>query len=370
MSNVNNAFDISKLLCIPRIDEQGEGSVLKYSQNGTLIGMSRAYSMPFFFNPDPLVNPHIFITGITGSGKTYLTKNLMLKLYAILGCIVIVIDFTGEYSEFAGLFSAEPANPSEVGTRIKEDRNRIIYINLKGMSEKERITSAISILKTVTREMRLRGTEEKNRRVFVILDEAWKLIEQSKPLETMIREGRKYRIGVILASQLIGDVSMPFLSNIATLFVFRVQDKDSLEILQKNYNLRDDQVSQIQNLELGSCFVIQVNKSNSRDAFCVERVIGIDASSLVKIFVGDKMNVEISTSKFETLIRQVCSSEKTREIVARTKEKGSVKLDFLIKELIDNGGDRRTILTVLKKAGIREADLADAFAVAVCTMDE
>lgn len=370
MVNVNNATDVSKLLYMPRIDEQGFGKTLESSANGAFVGLSKIYAMPFFLNPDVLMNPHIFITGMTGSGKTYLTKSLMLKLYAILGCVVIVIDFTGEYAEFASLFSAEYAEPGGISRIIDEDKNRIVYVNLKGLEEHRKIRDAVSVLGDVTRKMRKRGHAEKNRRIFVILDEAWKLVEKSRPLETIIREGRKYRVGILIASQLIDDVDAPFLSNIATLFVFRVQEAGSLEMLQKNYNLRDDQVGSIQNLELGSCFVVQVNKFNVRDAFCIRRVIGIDAAAPVKILVGERMNVEISLSKFELLVKRACGNDSAREIIARERERGFVKLDLLIKELMEGGGDRRAILRELGGIGIKEDDLADAFALAVSMMDE
>ncbi len=362
---MSNSLEVSKLLYVPRMDEQDAGRVMGSSANGIFVGMSRVYGMPFFLNPDALMNPHVFITGITGSGKTYLTKNLMLKLYAVLGCVVIVIDFTGEYAEFATLFSAEDSDADNIPRLIDQDRNMIVYLNLKGIPEGKKVSGAITILKRITEKMRERGHAEKNRRIFVILDEAWKLIERSKPLETIIREGRKYRVGIVIASQIIGDLDAPFLSNMATLFVFRVQDKVSLEVLQRNYNLRDDQIAMMQNLELGSCMIIQINKFNVREAFCLSRVIGIEAAAPLRLLIGEKMHVELSLSKFEAMVKRICGNDRARELISRSRESGFLKLELLIRELVVNGGDRRVILSELKRIGIKEGDLADAFAIAV-----
>ncbi len=363
MDDTGNAQAVSRLLYMPRIDEQGEEYALVSSQNGTFIGISRIYAMPFFLDPQALMNPHIFITGMTGSGKTYLTKNLMLKLYAVLGCMVIVIDFTGEYSEFAKLFSAECVNTKRIGKLIDDGKSMIAHMDMKGMTEQRRVSEAVSALRTVLDKMRSRA--RKDRQIFVILDEAWKVIGRSRPLETIIREGRKYGVGIIAASQIIGDVDVPFLGNIATFFIFRVQDRESLEILQRNYGLRDDQIALIQNLELGSCFVIQVGKSSVRNSFCIRRVIGIEAAAPVRMIIDEGMNVETSMQRFEGMVRRICGSENSAEIVSKAREKGMVRLDALISELMERGGDKRLILSELRHIGIRDDDLADAFSISL-----
>ncbi len=311
------------------------------------------------------MNPHVFITGITGSGKTYLAKSLMLKLYAILGCIVIVIDFTGEYGELASMFTGLNSPTSEVEERIDEGRGGIVYINLSRLDEAEKVRMAISFLDTVARKMRKRRYKEGNKRIFVVLDEAWKLLGKGGSLEIMIREGRKYGVGMVIASQLIGDIDAPFLSNMATVFVFRIQDKLSLDLLSKNYCLRMDQSAAMQNLGVGSCFVIQLNRSNSRDSFQISRVVGAKLGNIAKIFLGDKMNIEITYGELDELVGRLCRESRGAEIISRVRESGSIRIDRLIRDLIVAGADRRKILDSLKRIGIGESDMADAFANAV-----
>jgi hypothetical protein len=362
---LSSSSELSKLVILPRIDEQALESIKLRSGHGIFIGNTRRYSLPFFLSFGDLMNPHIFITGITGSGKTYLAKSLMLKLYAILECIVIVIDFTGEYAELARLFSNGSSPTGEVEKRIEEGAECITYINLSKLEEQEKVDAAVGVLDIVARKMRRRGYREGNRRIFVVLDEAWKLIGRGGPLEVMIREGRKYGVGMVIASQLVGDIDAPFLSNMATVFVFRVQDKQSLEVLSKNYCLRPGQSDAIQNLEVGSCFVVQLNRSNIRDSFQISRVIGVRMRDLIRILMGEDMNVEITSEEFDGMVRRLCDDGHRREISTRAKEQGYLRLDGLVRDLILAGADRRKILKSLKEIGIDESDIADAFSSAV-----
>ncbi len=362
---LSSSSELSKLVILPRIDEQALESIKLRSGHGIFIGNTRRYSLPFFLSFGDLMNPHIFITGITGSGKTYLAKSLMLKLYAILECIVIVIDFTGEYRELAYLFSNGSSPTEEVEKRIEEGVECITYINLSKLEEQEKVEAAVGVLDIVARKMRRRGYRESNRRIFVVLDEAWKLIGEGGSLEVMIREGRKYGVGMVIASQLVGDIDAPFLSNMATVFVFRVQDKQSLDVLSKNYCLRSSQSDAIQNLEVGSCFVVQLNRSKMRDSFQISRVIGIRMRDVIRILMGEDMNVEITSEEFDGMVRRLCDDGHRREISTRAKEQGYLRLDGLVRDLILAGADRRKILNSLKEIGIDESDIADAFSSAV-----
>jgi DNA phosphorothioation-dependent restriction protein DptH len=62
-------------------------------------------------------------------------------------------------------------------------------------------------------------------RCFVVLDEAHKLsFDRGSPVEKLLREGRKFGLGVILASQQPEDFSQVAFANTATKIVFQVGD--------------------------------------------------------------------------------------------------------------------------------------------------
>ncbi|MCL5419573.1 MAG: type IV secretory system conjugative DNA transfer family protein [Candidatus Marsarchaeota archaeon] len=363
---LSSTSEASRLFCLPIVDEQTLESIEESARDGIFIGISKTYMRPFFLNFGLLMNPHVFITGITGSGKTYLARSMMLKLQALLDCIVIVIDFTGEYAKFAEALSFGGYTADMLAGVLDEGLPRIVHISLKGLKEDERIDSAVSALDVVVRKMRERDVGS-GRRVFVILDEAWKLIEKSRPLKTIIREGRKYGVGMIIASQMISDIDAPFLSNMATVFVFRTQDREALGSLQQNYGLKDSHMSAIQNLDVGSCFVIQLNKANIRYAFGIRKVAGVEIAPFMRIMVGDGMSVEVSLQDFERMVKDLCNG-RAGEVLARIRPEGRVRLNALIWELVSNGARRKAVLASLREIGIRDEDIADAFSSVMAEM--
>src|SRR5712692_241018 len=67
-------------------------------------------------------------------------------------------------------------------------------------------------------------------RCFVVLDEAHKLaFVPGSPAEKLLREGRKFGLGLILASQQPEDFSRVAFANTATKMVFQVGDDKSVE---------------------------------------------------------------------------------------------------------------------------------------------
>lgn len=105
-------------------------------------------------------------------------------------------------------------------------RNRVVVIQLKGLEH--------SLERAVTEFMlwNLVGFIEAMGpgplRCFVVLDEAHKLsFDRGSPVEKLLREGRKFGLGLILASQQPEDFSPVAFANTATKIVFQVGDERS-----------------------------------------------------------------------------------------------------------------------------------------------
>jgi len=78
-------------------------------------------------------------------------------------------------------------------------------------------------------------------RTFAVLDEAHKLaFDTGSPVEKLLREGRKYGLGLILASQQPEDFSPVAFSNTATKLVFQVGDERSTVSRQIHRKLRNE----------------------------------------------------------------------------------------------------------------------------------
>jgi len=102
-------------------------------------------------------------------------------------------------------------------------------------------------------------------KLFVILDEAHKLsFDHGTPVDWIMREGRKFGVGGILASQQLEDYSKVAISNTATKIVFQNHDegyKLSKSLARKCKNISDyKKISGIiTTLERGKAFVLSEN---------------------------------------------------------------------------------------------------------------
>lgn len=361
-SNLVSVAFAADLIRFPELYTQGLEEFGAASREGVFIG--KMHNMPYFLNFDAAINPHVFVCGITGSGKTYLMRNLVLKLKVMLDSLILLLDFTGEYKIFVELVGDRQVSLDQVAALLGTQSSGIIYLNLKDCGdEQDKVDAADTVLKLVLENMRM-GTE-RTRRTFLFIDEAWKLLRGSKALHAILREGRKYRHGLIFSSQLVEDMDLSMLSNAATLFLFRLQNKQGLERLAKNYNLRAEHVELIQKLGVGSCALLQSNISGKRDFFIIEKVHGIEIEEFTKIAIGGRVQMEIAKSKFERVMKNICDAETMSSLAAMNAQKGHVELSELIVLLIGCGVKSRHVLAALRQLGVDDDSIADSFAVAV-----
>ena len=113
-------------------------------------------------------------------------------------------------------------------------------------------------------------------RCFVVLDEAHKLaFGPGSPVEKILREGRKFGLGVILASQQPEDFSVVAFANTATKIVFQIADQTGQVSRQlhrkvKNGHSYDYIARTVGTLPRGSAYVVMAN------AGCVTRLLSFE----------------------------------------------------------------------------------------------
>src|SRR5437016_10922571 len=102
-------------------------------------------------------------------------------------------------------------------------------------------------------------------RCFVVLDEAHKVsFSAGSPVEKLLREGRKFGLGLVLASQQPEDFSAVAFANTATKIVFQVGDERSTISRQlhrkiKNAHSFGDIYQLITKLPRGCAYVVSEN---------------------------------------------------------------------------------------------------------------
>lgn len=368
---ITGSLFASGIVVIPNMNEQRGNEAIEYSKGGVFVGRSLEYSMPFFLNFRSLLNPHTFILGMSGSGKTYLMKSLMLKIYSLLGCRIVVIDLNGEYAELSNSDMGDSSLELDRLFGIEDRKGNkedyaIIYYDLKNLEEKEKSRRVSDLLNKIDKNMRFWNADG-DFRVFIFLDEAWKFLKEINSLESIVREGRKYGVGIVMASQMLEDIDIPMLYNSAVLFVFRIQNKNSLNKLSKSYGLDEKTLNRIQNLEVGECFVVQTHKTKRRDAFFIKQVIGVRLRDYLTILFGDDM-IKIEYGRFRKMVNELVRDDPS-DLIRKISAEKEVELSYLVACLIRLKADRRKMLRCLMKLKIPEEDISDAFAIAIVRGD-
>jgi DNA helicase HerA-like ATPase len=356
------------------------------------IGTTKIFRVPFTWSFFNLTNPHIAVVGITGSGKSYFVKTLLIRASYVWNTNAVIIDWAGEYkawvkqsggvvvalakgdylnimdlsgmkpldrtkqimnsldiltdisqfpeqkrlteeaieqsyANFGFIVSERPLDnrdaptfkdvialleeklqegtyeyPAELENTIyrlrqfaregedyfarkstidlgKLSESGLVDIDLSGLpDEKFRALAGLFILQTLKERMRSEGwSESKGLKAIVVLDEAWKIASDEKSDAIMIvREGRKYQFGLIVASQNPTDINEAIFSNVGTTFILRIKFEKFLNYLQGSMNFSSFIRNEIGKFGVGQAAVEMAFQSAIRfpETFILERIHG------------------------------------------------------------------------------------------------
>ena len=90
--------EISKRAFLSRPPEPPAWVIMSDPNEALFIGSTKIFNVPFTWSFMNLTNPHIAVVGITGSGKSYFVKTLLIRASYIWNSNAIIIDFAGEYN--------------------------------------------------------------------------------------------------------------------------------------------------------------------------------------------------------------------------------------------------------------------------------
>ncbi len=244
--------------------------------NGIYIGKTAIYRQPFFLNPDSLVNPHVAILGTTGSGKTFLVKSLVAKYRIDRGYNILILDWNSEYSGVVNALSGRVWKAAgDDALEVSKLLDGINSVDLSGIEiEHDKLHFAAALLASVLKYRISKGADRELDTI-VVIDEAWKLINSDKSIAKMFREGRKFGLGVIAATQLTNDVDNEVLANAACSFIFRLQGSGSLGGLVTSGLLDSGHLEKVRSLKRGSCLVsLAYREDRQVRHFLIEKVQG------------------------------------------------------------------------------------------------
>ena len=100
---MSNSRLVAGNICMDTMSEPQAGQ----SKTGIYIGNTRIYRTPFCLDAAKLVNPHLVVLGMSGSGKTYFLKGIIARSRMYNSSKVLVIDWNGEYNELVSFLNGK-----------------------------------------------------------------------------------------------------------------------------------------------------------------------------------------------------------------------------------------------------------------------
>ncbi len=384
--------ELAKRTIFSRPPEPPQEYLLNDPTNSIFIGITKLFGVPFTWTFANLTNPHIAVVGITGAGKSFLVKTLLIRASYIWNTNAIIVDWAGEYkawvkqsggtvislgkgdyinimdlsgmkpldrskqiinsfeiltdiSDFPeqrrltveaieqtyvnfGFPTAEPPPPGKEAPTLKDvialleeklregtyeypaelenavyrlrqfaregedyfarkstiDLGRLsasglVDIDISGLpDEKFRALAALFILQTLKEKMRAEGwSATKGLKAIIVLDEAWKVASDDRSdAVTIVREGRKYQFGLIVASQNPTDINETIFSNVGTTIMLRIKFEKFLNYLQGSLNFSDFMRKEISKFGVGQAAVDMSFQTSVQfpEVFLLDRIIG------------------------------------------------------------------------------------------------
>lgn len=246
---------------------------------------------------DNLVHYHAAILGVTGTGKTELSLDVVRESVK-RGCKVVCVDFTGEYSarlndlkiknlglsaDLGGeyekaIFAVEtgaygaPAEKAALKKFVDEISPLIDKQVHEFLDSEDDFLAVLELAEITNTKATLRTTElflssfmawaknnRRKERILLVLEEAHTIVPETggsgmdydskwvvDRIGQIALQGRKYGIGLLVVSQRTALVSKTILSQCNTFFAFALVDQTSLNFLTSV--LSSEQVSAIPNL--------------------------------------------------------------------------------------------------------------------------
>lgn len=255
----------------------------------------------------------------------------------------------------------------------------MVDIDLSGLPDEHfRALASLTILQFVKEKMRQRGYKnKKGLDLIVVLDEAWKIAQdENSDAVMLIREGRKYNFGLIVASQNPTDISDTILSNSGTAFVFRTSFMKYLDYLQTAIHFSNFMKDELTRLNVGQCAVHMMLSAttNYPSTFLLNKVEGeepskdyyVDLFNLVdKKMEGKYMSgtVSIGKDKLRHRLLSYGLNETKIDEICRMFEKNDKHLNVVqfVLKLQNYGVIRDNLSDLLKDMSVDDSTIINIF---------
>ncbi|MGC9156823.1 MAG: ATP-binding protein [Candidatus Micrarchaeia archaeon] len=256
----------------------------------------------------------------------------------------------------------------------------LVDIDLSGLpDERFRALAALFMLQTLKEKMRMEGwSASKGLKAFVVLDEAWKVASDDRSdAITIVREGRKYQFGLIVASQNPTDINEAIFSNVGTTVVLRIKFERFLDYLQGSLNFSDFLRREISKFGVGQAAIDMSFQTNIEfpGTFLIERVIGeipldVYTINVSEVLSQSELNDENVQKEYflekidlnAKLIENNVPSETINDIFKELDTRGRlIDIRALVQIMLSRQVSKESIVNFMRALGITDTVITRAF---------
>jgi DNA helicase HerA-like ATPase len=256
----------------------------------------------------------------------------------------------------------------------------MVDIDLSGLpDEKFRALAALFVLQTLKEKMRMEGwSASKGLKALVVLDEAWKVASDDRSDAVMIvREGRKYQFGLIVASQNPTDINEAIFSNVGTSFMLRIKFEKFLNYLQGSLNFSDFMRKEIGKFGVGQAAVDMSFQTSVQfpEVFLIDRIIGEIPLDVYTISMSDVLSqVELADPNVqrEYYMERIDLNSKLIEANVNSDVINSIFKDLdmrnrtmdirgLVQTMLNNKVGKDEIILLLRSMGLSDSAITKIF---------
>ena len=260
-------------------------------------------------------------------------ENMKAKDDSLLNKLSILFDFE--------VFSSEK-NESQIPLENMTKDTTVLKLNNYPNDEIKKLISEIILWKLINKAYR---DGKKGLEFYCVIDEAHRMLYDDSPVEKLMREARKYGIGLLLASQNIDDFNDGVLSNFGAFLGMRTSLPKNIKLLSELLFREKDEIKYINEPGLG---FIKFSNSNVSKKIKIERVEDNEKFKKIK----DVFDEEEKKKKIEEELKE------KEKIFSIKEEHTKQKLEITeLNNSIDNKNLEVEILN--KKIENKEIELED-----------
>jgi type IV secretory pathway VirB4 component len=240
----------------------------------------------------------------------------------------------------------------------------LVDIDLSGLpDEKFRALAALFILQTIKEKMRAEGwSDTKGLKVIIVLDEAWKVASDDKSdAVTIVREGRKYQFGLIVASQSPTDINEAIFSNVGTTFILRIKFERFMAYLQSSLRFSDFIKDQISKFGVGQAAVKMefTTALNFPETFIIGKINGEEPLYVYSIDLSDVLTAGEMESKLSQKEIQLERDEMRSKMIENGVTGNASTETFSMFDSNDRRVKMLDFARKLKTEGVANANIAE-----------